>query len=77
MPWATLPTIQSLLRPTKESYSYDAVGNRLSSLGVPTYDYNSSNELMSNSSGSYTYDANVRPPCLRRTARTSYPLSLV
>jgi RHS repeat-associated protein len=43
---------------TKESYSYDAVGNRLSSSAVPTYSYNTSNELTSNSSGSYTYDAN-------------------
>jgi RHS repeat-associated protein len=43
---------------TTESYSYDAVGNRLSSSGVPSYSYNSSNELASNSSGSYTYDAN-------------------
>jgi YD repeat-containing protein len=43
---------------TKESFSYDAVGNRLSSSGVPTYSYNPSNELTSNSSGSYTYDAN-------------------
>jgi RHS repeat-associated protein len=43
---------------TTETYSYDAVGNRLSSSGVPTYNYNSSNELTSNSSGSYTYDAN-------------------
>ena len=43
---------------TTESYSYDAVGNRLSSLGVPNYNYNASNELTSNSSGSYTYDAN-------------------
>jgi RHS repeat-associated protein len=43
---------------TTESYSYDAVGNRLSSSGVPTYNYNSSNELTSDSSGSYTYDAN-------------------
>jgi len=43
---------------TTESYSYDAVGNRLSSSGVPTYSYNPSNELTSNSSGSYTYDAN-------------------
>jgi YD repeat-containing protein len=43
---------------TTENYSYDAVGNRLSSTGVPTYSYNSSNELTSNSSGSYTYDAN-------------------
>ena len=43
---------------TTESYSYDAVGNRLSSSGVPNYSYNSSNELTSNSTGSYTYDAN-------------------
>jgi len=34
------------------------VGNRLSSLGVPNYNYNASNELTSNSSGSYTYDNN-------------------
>jgi len=43
---------------TTETYSYDAVGNRLSSTGVPTYSYNSSNELTSNSSGGYTYDNN-------------------
>jgi RHS repeat-associated protein len=43
---------------TTESYSYDAVGNRLSSSGVPTYSYNPSNELTSDSLGSYTYDAN-------------------
>ncbi len=43
---------------TTESYSYDAVGNRLSSLGVSPYSYNSSNELTATSSGSYTYDAN-------------------
>jgi RHS repeat-associated protein len=39
-----------------ENYSYDAVGNRLSSLGVSPYDYNSSNELISTPSTSYTYD---------------------
>ena len=43
---------------TTESYSYDAVGNRLSSLGVSPYAYNSSNELTSTSSASYTYDHN-------------------
>ncbi len=43
---------------TTESYTYDAVGNRLSSLGVSPYQYNSSNELTSTPSGSYTYNAN-------------------
>jgi YD repeat-containing protein len=41
-------------------YAYDLAGKvqRVSSSGVPTYNYNSSNELTSNSTGSYTYDAN-------------------
>jgi RHS repeat-associated protein len=43
---------------TTESYSYDAVGNRLSSMGMSPYTYNSSNELISTPSGSYTYDRN-------------------
>jgi RHS repeat-associated protein len=43
---------------TMESYSYDAVGNRLSSQGVPSYQYNASNELTSGSLGSYAYDNN-------------------
>ena len=43
---------------TTESYSYDAVGNRLSSLGVNPYNYNTSNQLTSTPSGSYTYDNN-------------------
>jgi RHS repeat-associated protein len=43
---------------TKESYTYDLVGNRLSSLGVSPYNYNSSNELTLTPSGSYTYDNN-------------------
>jgi RHS repeat-associated protein len=43
---------------TTESYGYDAVGNRLSSLGMPSYQYNASNELTSTSAGSYSYDAN-------------------
>jgi RHS repeat-associated protein len=41
---------------TTESYSYDAVGNRRSSLGVTPYTYNASNELASTPSGSYGYD---------------------
>jgi RHS repeat-associated protein len=43
---------------TTESYTYDAVGNRLSSLSVPSYNYNSSNELTSTPITSYTYDNN-------------------
>ena len=43
---------------TKESYTYDLVGNRLTSLGVSQYNYNSSNELTSTPSGNYTYDNN-------------------
>jgi len=46
---------------TMESYSFDAVGNRLSSLGVPSYSYNSSNELTATSAASFTYDNNGNP----------------
>jgi RHS repeat-associated protein len=43
---------------TTESYGYDAVGNRLSSLSVASYQYNAANELTSSSLGAYTYDNN-------------------
>ena len=43
---------------TTESYSYDPVHNRLSSLGVASYTVNNSNELTSNSNATYTYDNN-------------------
>lgn len=43
---------------TTESYSFDPVGNRLSSLGVSSYTNNSSNELTSTSTATYTYDNN-------------------
>jgi RHS repeat-associated protein len=43
---------------TTESYGYDAVGNRLSSIGVSPYSYNSSNELTSTPTATYTYDKN-------------------
>jgi RHS repeat-associated protein len=43
---------------TTESYSYDAVGNRLSSLGMSPYAYNSSNELTSTPAATFTYDSN-------------------
>ncbi|MFZ0819218.1 MAG: RHS repeat-associated core domain-containing protein [Candidatus Acidiferrales bacterium] len=41
-----------------ESYTYDPVGNRLSSLMAATSSYNASNELTSNSNATYTYDSN-------------------
>lgn len=43
---------------TTESYTYDPVGNRLTSLGSAAWSYNISNELTSRPSYSYTYDAN-------------------
>jgi RHS repeat-associated protein len=43
---------------TTESYSYDAVGNRLSSLGMSPYVYNSSNEVTSTSAATFSYDGN-------------------
>ncbi len=43
---------------TSETYTYDAVGNRLSSLGVPSYLYNNSNELTSIGKTTFSYDAN-------------------
>ncbi len=43
---------------TTESYTYDSVGNRLSSLGVSPYNNNSSNELTSIPGTTYTYDNN-------------------
>ena len=43
---------------TTESYTYDPVGNRLSSLGVSPYNVNASNQLTSTPNTSYTYDNN-------------------
>ena len=44
---------------TTESYTYDAVGNRLTNLGSAAWTYNTSNELTARpGSISYTYDAN-------------------
>ena len=46
-------------RKTPEAYTYDVVGNRLSSASVSSFSYNSSNELASSSDGTnYAYDAN-------------------
>src|SRR5467141_732912 len=43
---------------TTESYTYDPVGNRLSSLGVSPYSVNVSNQLTTTPSTTYTYDSN-------------------
>jgi RHS repeat-associated protein len=43
---------------TTEAYTYDPVGNRLSSLSAPTWTYNARNELLSQGGTTYTYDAN-------------------
>jgi RHS repeat-associated protein len=43
---------------TKETYTYDLMGNRLSSLGVSPYIYNTSNELTGVPGLTYTYDNN-------------------
>ena len=43
---------------TTESYSYDPVGNRLSSLGVSSYTTNTSNEVTAAGGVMYTYDYN-------------------
>ncbi|HEY1471032.1 MAG TPA: RHS repeat-associated core domain-containing protein [Candidatus Acidoferrum sp.] len=43
---------------TKESYTYDPVGNRLTALGSAAWSYNTSNELTARPGLSYTFDAN-------------------
>ena len=62
---------------TTESYTYDPVGNRLSSLGVSPYSNNSSNELTSTPSTTYTYDSDgntqteVNRPARREEPKTA------
>jgi len=43
---------------TTESYTYDPVGNRLSSLGVSPYNVNVSNQLTARPNTIYSYDSN-------------------
>jgi YD repeat-containing protein len=43
---------------TTESYTYDNVGNRLSSLNLSPWNYNSSNQLTSLPTATFTYDYN-------------------
>jgi len=58
---------------TTESYTYDPVGNRLSSLGVSSYTNNSSNELTSTPTTTYTYDntATRKTRRIRRARQTT------
>lgn len=44
--------------PNPESYTYDPVGNRLTSQSVSNYAYNVSNQLTTAGSATYTYDDN-------------------
>jgi RHS repeat-associated protein len=41
-----------------ETYTYDPAGNRMSSQGISSYSYNSSNEVTSTSNRTYAYDYN-------------------
>jgi YD repeat-containing protein len=54
-----------------ESYTHDAVGNRLTSAGPTTYNYNASNELTSSSASTYTYDNNGNTTSKTTAAGTS------
>jgi len=59
---------------TKETYTYDLVGNRLSSLGVSPYNYNSSNELTSTraaATATTTTATARRTPAARSTVGTT------
>ncbi|MGA8144349.1 MAG: RHS repeat-associated core domain-containing protein [Candidatus Acidiferrales bacterium] len=52
------PPLTSGTRVIANTYTYDPVGNRLSSLSVSPYVNNTSNELASTSNASYAYDYN-------------------
>ena len=55
-----------------ESYSFDAVGNRLTSLDPASYTYNSSNQLTATSSATYAYDNNGNTTSKTDTNGTTY-----
>jgi RHS repeat-associated protein len=44
--------------PLAEDYGYDGVGNRLSSISLPTWAYNERNQLQSNGESTFTYYPN-------------------
>jgi RHS repeat-associated protein len=55
-----------------ESYTYDAVGNRLTSVSPASYTYNSSNQLTATSAATYTYDYNGNTLSKTDTNGTTY-----
>jgi RHS repeat-associated protein len=55
-----------------ESFTYDAVGNRLTSVSPASYSYNSSNQLTSTSAATYTYDYNGNTTSKTDTNGTTY-----
>ena len=57
---------------TTEGYSCDAVGNRLTSAGPTTYNYNSSDELTSTSAATYAYDNNGNTTSKTDSTGTTY-----
>lgn len=60
---------------TTENYTYDTVGNRLSAAGFNSLSYNSSNELLTSPTTSFTYDSNgnmISKTITSTNATTSY-----
>jgi RHS repeat-associated protein len=55
-----------------ESYSYDVVGNRLTSINPATYSYNASNERTSTSAATYAYDNNGNTTSKTDSTGTTY-----
>ncbi len=65
----------SMLPILSETFSYDAVGNRLADARITGYTYNQANELTLNSSFTYTYDNNGNQTQVKNAltgAATSY-----
>ena len=58
---------------TKEQYTYDRVGNRLTANygGVGNWNYNNANQLTSRPNNTYTYDANGNTKTLVTSAGTT------
>ena len=57
--WAlTVPTHPAAAALPRESFTYDAVGNRVASHLSSTHVYDAANRLLEDSGFTYTYDAN-------------------